>query len=222
MADGLVAQVQAVGQLREQFRTAAAPGVDRLLDVADAEQRACAVGLGGDLGGHGFEHRPLGQAGVLELVEQQVGHPRVETVVHLHQLQRALLMGGRQPTREVIEQQQAMLGLQLTEACVEARHQLMHGRGLRGGAAQGFTLGVFDQWHIHGRHGRGNGLAVVGSRAGQGVYGACAKEGLPVALFRRFARLLVGGVETLVRGQFLDDLLHVNHVCGQCHSIQPL
>ena len=70
----------------EVFRVGALEGIDRLLLVADDEERALFVadraGAGIDVVGEGLEDLPLGGAGVLRFVEQDVGDAAVELPQH--------------------------------------------------------------------------------------------------------------------------------------------
>ena len=66
------------GQFVENFGHAATPAVDRLLDVADAKKRSLPFAPDHNPFGQRRDGLPLGERGVLKLVEQQMGHLAVE------------------------------------------------------------------------------------------------------------------------------------------------
>ena len=93
LLDGDVARPVVLGEdAPEQARVAAAPLVDGLLDVADVEQRAVAVGILDDLVEEVFDDGPLDEGGVLEFVEQPVQIAGVETA-----FQQGAPAGGDRP-----------------------------------------------------------------------------------------------------------------------------
>ena len=74
----MLARLEAIAEMLEDLRVAAAPTVDRLLQIADREEAARAVAARGDLRGERPDRLPLGATRVLELVEEQVLDLRVD------------------------------------------------------------------------------------------------------------------------------------------------
>src|SRR6185503_6435846 len=105
---------------RQQARLGLAKPVDRLLEVADAEEAARARAVGQDLLGERREDAPLHGRRVLELVEQEMVEAPVEAVPDLLADAHAALVARVQGLRQVLEAVSAFLGLELVEALLEA------------------------------------------------------------------------------------------------------
>ena len=145
-----------------------------MLGVADHKQAARPVGGGGDLVGEGFQHAPLLAAGVLELVQQQVGERGVHAELHLDQqlIERCVGPAGeqrRQPRGHVAVQQHAGLAAERFVAPDKPGHQVVGGGGLAGDAVDELGLGVGNERSVGGAEGVVDRLAaellrVVGDR----------------------------------------------------------
>ena len=131
-AGGAGAPAELAPHAREPGRHRALEGEDRLLLVADGEQRACRLGgavAGEELLGQCLDHLPLARAGVLRLVDQDVVEAAVELVVDPARRRRRAARSARRLDDEVLEVEDAARDLGAVIVVDGGVGEPEHGRG---------------------------------------------------------------------------------------------
>ncbi len=132
----------------EQFSPAAAPAVDRLLHITNAEEGARAIAVSGDFFSEKAEHAPLIEAGVLKLIEQQMTDGTIEAIADFGE-QRIIALGQFvcELVRKIAVKKQPLLLAQANVVRIKAMEQVVGGLRLSGDISEQRRFGMLDQRH---------------------------------------------------------------------------